>query len=96
MLHRRVVRVAPHIVDTVFLVSGIGLVLQMHLQLLQQDWLMVKLAALLFYIGFGILALRMTLPIALRFSAFVAALATFGYIVGVALSKSPQSWLSLI
>ena len=46
------------------------------------------------YIGLGMLALKPGRPLALRGAAFVAALATFSWIVSVALSKSPLGWLA--
>jgi uncharacterized membrane protein SirB2 len=94
-LQMRVVRVLPHIIDTVFLLSGIGLILVMHLNVLQQDWLLAKLVALLAYIGFGMITLRKGLPTEIRAAAFIAALICFTYIVGAALIKSPRSWLQL-
>jgi len=45
-LHRRIVRVAPHVVDTAFLISGIWLVVILHLVLREQAWLIAKLTAL--------------------------------------------------
>jgi uncharacterized membrane protein SirB2 len=95
-LRSRAVRTLPHVVDTIFLLSGIGLIVVMHLNALQQDWLLAKFAALILYIALGMLALRQQLGRGIRYSAFVAALATFAYIVGAALLKTPYSWLNLI
>jgi len=95
-LQKRPVRVLPHLVDTVFLLSGIGLILVLHLDLMQQAWLLSKISALVLYIGLGMLALRRQLPLAVRAAAFAAALLTFAYIAGVALTKSAQSWWSLL
>jgi uncharacterized membrane protein SirB2 len=94
-LQHRVARVLPHTVDTIFLLSGIGLIVVMHLQVMQNDWLLVKLTALAAYILLGTVALKRGPTIELRAAAFVAALLTFAYIAGVALSKSPQSWLAI-
>ena len=96
LLARRSVRIAPHVIDTVFLLSGIGLILQMRLQVLQNDWLLIKFAALLAYILLGAVALTRGRTRSIRLSAFVLALLTFGYIAGVALGKSAASWLSFI
>ena len=95
-LQSRVVRVLPHVIDTVFLLSGIGLILVMHLNVLQQDWLLAKLLALVAYIGCGMIALRRGYARKIRAAALVAALLCFTYIVGAALNKSPQSWLQLL
>jgi uncharacterized membrane protein SirB2 len=93
-LHRRVVRIAPHVVDTAFLISGIWLVVTLHLVLREQAWLIAKLVALILYIVFGVIALRRGRTMQIRATAFVAALLAYLYIAGVALSKSPTSWMA--
>lgn len=95
LLERRWVRIAPHVIDTVFLLSGIGLIFTMRLDFWQQPWLQAKLAALVVYILFGTVALKRGRTQHARIAALVLALLTFAYIVGVALSKSTASWLAL-
>jgi len=95
-LHRRIVRVAPHVVDTAFLISGIWLVVTLHLVVREQAWLIAKLVALILYIVFGAIALRWGRSMQIRAAAFVAALSAYLYIAGVALSKSPTSWIAVI
>lgn len=90
-----VVRVLPHIVDTLFLLSGVGLIGLLHLPLLQSPWLIAKLTALVLYIVLGTIALKRGRTMRVRKVAFVLALLTFTYIVGVAISKSPYSWLGV-
>lgn len=94
-LRRPVVRVTPHILDTAFLISGIWLILLLHLQVTQQPWLIAKLVGLVAYVLFGIVALRAGRTLRVRCTAFIAALLTYVYIFGVALSKSPASWLAV-
>ena len=96
LLRHRITRIAPHVVDTLFLASGVALVVTIDLPVLQSDWLLAKLAGLLVYIGLGMIALRFGRTAAARILAFVGALATFAYITGVALSKSPASWLAYL
>ncbi len=93
-LHRRIVRVAPHVVDTAFLISGIWLVVILHLALREQAWLIAKIVALILYIVFGAIALRQGRTMHIRAAAFVAALLVYLYIAGVALGKSPTSWIA--
>lgn len=93
MLDQRVVRILPHIIDSAFLVTGIGLILLLQLQLMQSPWLLAKLAALLAYIVFGTIALKRGRTLRIRLIALLFAVLTFAYIVGVAFSKSPASWL---
>lgn len=95
LLKNRFVKVAPHIVDTLFLATGIALIWVLNLPVLNQPWLIAKLVALVVYVVLGSIALRRGRTQQIRAIAFVMALATFAYIVGVALSKSATSWLGL-
>ena len=96
LLQMRVVRIAPHIIDTVFLLSGVALIIALHLQVMRNDWLLIKFAALIIYVVLGAVALRRGRTKNARLTAFLLALGTFAYIAGVALSKSAASWLILI
>lgn len=95
-LERHVVRIAPHIIDTVFLFSGIGLIWTLNLPVLNQPWLLTKFAALIVYILLGTIALKRGKTKRIRIGALVMALLTFAYIGGVALSKSMGSWLAFV
>ena len=94
-LQLRAVRILPHIVDTLFLVSGIGLVFALRLPLAQSPWLIAKLVALVVYIVAGAIALKRGRTMRIRMTALVIALFAFAYIVGAAISKSAQSWLAV-
>ena len=94
-LGHRLTRVLPHVIDTLFLVSGIGLIVVLRLPLTAQPWLLMKLAAVVTYILLGTIALKRGRTRRIRIAAFIVALATFAYIVGIALYKSPASWLAL-
>ena len=83
-LQRRWVRIAPHLIDTVLLASAIGLTLILQQYPFVNDWLTAKVLALIAYILLGGIALRRGPTRAIRAAAWVAALATFGYIVSVA------------
>ena len=93
-LGRPIVQIAPHVVDTAFLISGMWLVVILNLPLLDHTWLIAKIIALTFYIVFGTIALRRGTTIQIRAVAFVSALLAYAYIVGVALYKSPVSWIA--
>ncbi len=90
LVTRRWVRIAPHIVDTALLATGIALLLPLlqHPQIPAWSWLGPKLVALLAYIGLGMLALRPERSRPVRIAAFFAALSMFSYIVGVATTRS--------
>jgi uncharacterized membrane protein SirB2 len=95
-LHQnRAWRIVPHINDVLFLSTGIWLIAILGLPWSQQPWLLAKFAGLLGYIGFGMVAFRFGRSDAARLVAFVAAVASFAFIVGAALTKSPLSWLAL-
>jgi uncharacterized membrane protein SirB2 len=88
-LQQRWVRVAPHIIDTALLASAVTLAVLSGQYPLAQGWLSAKVLALLLYIVLGTVALKRGKTRAVRATAFAAALACFGYIVAVAVSKQP-------
>jgi len=94
-LQHKAVRIAPHVIDTLFLLSGVALVFALQLSAFSQPWLLAKFAGLIAYIVLGTLAIKRGSTMQIRVIAFVAALAMFAYIVGVAITKSPASWLKL-
>ena len=89
MLARRWVRVAPHVVDTLLLLSGILLVVRHQIYPNEQPWLAAKLAALLLYIVLGSIALKRGKTPTVRALAFVGALAVFGYMLVTANARAP-------
>jgi len=94
LYQNRATKVLPHIIDTLFLATGIWLVVLLGLAPLQHPWLLAKFTGLLAYIGLGMIAMRFGRTLRSRMIAFVAAVAAFVYIVGVALSKNPASWIA--
>ena len=87
LLQQRWVRVAPHVVDTLLLVSAITLAVWSGQYPFAQGWLTAKLLALIGYIALGTIALKRGRTRAVRGAAFVGALALFAYIVAVAVTK---------
>lgn len=96
LLGHRITRIAPHIVDTLFLLSGIAMLVILSLNPLTQSWLIAKFAGLLLYIVFGTLALRRGRTPTIQATAFISAVVVFAYIVGVALTHSASSWIALL
>ena len=96
LLKQRWVKITPHIVDTLLLVSAIILAVQLRLSPLEQSWLMVKIIALLVYIGAGMVALRFGRSKTVRLYAWLFGLATILYIMSVATSKSVLGWFAYI
>ena len=95
LLRHRVTRIAPHVVDAMLLLAGIAMLWMLHLNPLKQGWLLAKFGGLLAYILLGMVALKRGRTKEIRTVAFVAAVASFAYLFGVALSKSPLSWLAI-
>ena len=95
LYQNRAARIVPHINDALFLATGVWLISILNLQWTQHAWLLAKFAGLAGYIGFGMVAFRFGKSDEIRLIAFVAAIASFAFIVGAALTKSPLSWLAL-
>ena len=93
-LDAKPVRVLPHVIDTLFLASGIALAAMLSLNPLRAPWLLAKLIALVVYIGAGSVAIRRGRTAGSRRAAFVVAVVAFAYIVGAARFHSPGSWLA--
>ncbi len=91
-LQARMVKVVPHVVDTVLLVSAIALASQWGWAALQLPWILAKIVALLVYIGLGVVALRAGPSKRVRVLAWLAAMLVFTYIIAVAVSKNPLAF----
>ena len=94
LLQHRLTRIAPHVVDTLFLATGIILIVQLRLPVLQTDWLLAKLIGLVAYILLGAMTLRPGRGERARLLAFTGALLAFAYVVNTAMTKSPLPWSS--
>ncbi len=98
----RTTRRAADLVDTVLLLSAVGMLAVIRVWPWELSWLRAKIVGLVVYIALGIMALRpnregnLPRPIRVRAVFWVGALLVFGYIVSVALTKSPWgavAWL---
>jgi len=92
-LRQRWARITPHVIDTVLLLSALWLASQLAAGS-AHGWLAAKIAGLVLYIVLGTIALKRGKTRGVRIVAFIAAVATFGYIVSVALTKSPLGLLA--
>ena len=88
-LQARWVKVTPHVIDTLLLVSAIALAIQVEQYPFVHGWVTAKVLALIAYIGLGSIGLKRGRTRTARLTAGIAALATFGYIVAVAVTRSP-------
>lgn len=94
MLQARWVKVAPHAIDTVLLGSAIALAVMIGQYPFVNAWLTAKLVGLVAYILCGTMALKRAKTKKARIAFFILALLSFAYIVGVALTKSPLSYVA--
>ena len=90
----RAAKTVPHVVDTVLLLSALALAWLLRLDPRDAAWLTAKIIGLVFYVALGVVALRPGRHQWVRATAWVAALATVGWIVSVALTKNPYGFLA--
>lgn len=92
LLEHKAVQVTPHVVDSVFLLSGFSMAFMVNFGLFSQPWLTVKVFTLMLYLFFVGVALSRGTTKRIRSVAFFLALFTFAYIAGAAINKTPVSW----
>jgi uncharacterized membrane protein SirB2 len=95
ILQRRWVKVVPHVVDTVLLVSAIALAWAMSISPLNAPWLLAKIVALIVYVFLGFVAIDFARRYYVRLLFWLAAQAVFLYIVAVAFTKEVLPWAAL-
>ena len=88
----RAAKTWPHVVDSALLLSAFALAWRLRLNPAVSPWLMAKIGGLVLYIALGLVALRPRIPLPLRTAAWFSALAVFGYVVSVAITKSPAGF----
>ena len=94
LLEKKIVRIAPHVIDTVLLISAAVLVALTQQYPGIDSWLTVKVLALVAYIVLGVFALRRGKTKTARLRYLAAAIAAFGFMVSVSLTRSPLGFLS--
>lgn len=93
LLEKKFVKIAPHIVDTVLLLSAIGLVVTTQQYPFVSGWVTAKLFALVAYIVLGVFTLKKARNNQQRVVFFTLALLTFIYIAFVAKSHNALFFL---
>ncbi|TGD72770.1 regulator SirB [Mangrovimicrobium sediminis] len=84
----KLVRVLPHVVDTLLLATAIGMLVIWQVSPFAMPWLGAKLVALVVYIGLGVVTMRIAKTPSGRKAAYTGALLTAAYILSVAVTKS--------
>ena len=90
-LKQKWIKITPHVIDTLLLLSGVALIYIGSWFSADYSWIVAKFIALLFYIGFGVVALRRHGKT--RWLAFIGAVLCFAYIAQVAVTKQPGFFL---
>lgn len=84
-----ILKILPHIIDTLLLVFAIWLCVMIGQYPLTDHWITAKVLGLVAYIGFGVIAIKKG-----KTWAFVAALVSFAYIFSAAKAHSALSFFS--
>lgn len=87
------VRLLSYAIDTTLLTAALMLVSILPHGLYANGWLATKLALLVLYVALGVFAMQQSCAPATRRLSFIAALATYGYMLGVARMHHPLGWL---
>jgi uncharacterized membrane protein SirB2 len=95
-VHGKAARSLPHVVDTVLLLSALALAWLLRLTPGNAPWLLAKVAGLILYVGLGVVALRPGRSQAVRATAWGLALVVAGWIVSVAITKSPLGVFAML
>lgn len=89
LLQKTWVRVLPHVVNTVLLISALAVAwVGWRYPMVNHPWITAKVIALVLYIIFGVIVFKRDRSVAVRLGAFVGALVVYGYMVLVALNKA--------
>lgn len=88
----------PHVVDTVLLLSALGMLWIAHLSPWAVPWLRAKLLGLVVYIALGMIALsparaQSRKPDVIHVLSWSGAIAVYAYVVSVAVTKSARGLL---
>ena len=95
LANARALRIASYVIDTALLGAGILLTLILHQYPFIDAWLTVKVVLLVVYISLGLVALKRAQTHGVRIIAYLAAMATYAFIIGVAVTHHPAGWLTL-
>jgi len=93
LMKARWMGVLPHLNDTVLLAAALSLAVMSGQLPFVVDWVTAKVSGLVVYIILGSLALRAGSTRRTRIVCWLAALAVFGWIVSVALTRQPMGFL---
>lgn len=94
LLQRRLTRVLPHVIDSLLLLSAIGLATMIGQYPFAAGWVTAKVFGLIAYILLGTVAIKRGRTPTVRAAAFVGALVVYAWIVSIAISKNMAGFLA--
>jgi uncharacterized membrane protein SirB2 len=92
----RLLRLASYVIDTALLAAAVLLTIILQQYPFREAWLTTKVLLLVVYVVLGSLALRRASSRRNAVLAFGASLLTYAWIIGVAVTRAPAGWLSLM
>jgi len=93
LMRQRWLKIVPHVNDTMLFATAIYLAVQLNIAPWDTLWLGVKVLVVLLYIGLGMIVMRPSFSFNTRITLWFVELIVFGYIVSIALTKSPMPWM---
>ena len=87
VLDKKWAKVLPHIIDTILLLSAAWLCVLISQYPFQADWVTFKVIGVVAYILMGMVALKWSRTVAMRWVGFIGALAWIAVIGKVAVTK---------
>jgi uncharacterized membrane protein SirB2 len=91
---QRLVRIVPHLIDTVLLLSALYLAYVVMQVPGDHAWLISKVVGLILYIALGVVALKRGKTRTIRLVSWLLGLLVFAWIVSVAIQKTPLGFLA--
>lgn len=88
LLQRKFFKIAPHVIDTLLLLSAIGLMIILQQYPIVSPWLTEKVFAVIAYILLGVMAFKGR-TLAIRWFCFIGALGWLALAIRVAITKQP-------
>lgn len=89
VMQHKAVKIVPHIIDTLLLVAAVYLAWTLSANPLQHSWLLAKIIALVFYVYCGAQVIKTRGSKIRQWAFYSMAVASFSYIIAVAMTKSP-------
>jgi len=96
LMNARWIKVLPHFNDTILLAAAVSLAVMSGQYPFVVGWVTAKVLGVIVYIILGSLALRAGSTQRMRIVCWLAALAVFGWIGSVALTRQPMGFLAAL